>query len=74
MEIIITNGECNSVVETVLDKWEKDSANLFSMCSGSFDDAFLKEMIRLKEIMQSEMIVDCNSGNMFLNADFPLKR
>ncbi len=54
VEIILESGECSSVVETVFDNREKDFANVFSVCSGSFDDAFLKEMIGLKEIMESD--------------------
>ena len=68
MEIRLENGECSSDLDVVLKKWGEDFANLYSGCSHTFDEAFLKEIVELKEVMETQMNSDSFNSNFFLNA------
>ena len=67
MEVRLENGECSSELEVVLKKWGEDFANLYSGCSSSFDEAFLKEIVELKGVMETQMNSDLINRNFFLN-------
>lgn len=69
MEVKLVNGECSSVLSVIVQQWEEDFDSLFSGCKSSFDDAFLKEIISIKEVKEAAMKTDVDNCNMF-NASF----